>query len=160
MQKDDYLDNETFYSEGSFQVTNKAKGFLATTAFWGKIVSIAGFILTAIIVLAAMGMLFMGSAFSQFSEQMGDLGGLGAFGGVGIAFVYILGALFYFFPSLYLFNFSQKTQAAIRNSDSLELENAFENLKSLYKFIGIWTVIILGIYGIIIVFALIAGAVA
>ena len=123
MQKDDFLDKDSFYSEGGFQVTNRAKNFLATAAFWGKIVSIVGFIFTAFAVLAGIVMLFMGSAFSQFGSQMGAFEALG---GVGIAFIYILLALSYFFPSLYLFNFSQKTQASIRSSDSLELEEAFK----------------------------------
>lgn len=157
MQKDDFLDKDSFYSEGEFQVSNRAKSFLATAAFWGKIVSIVGFVLTAIMVLAGIGMLFMGTAFSQFSDQMGAMG---AFGGAGFAFIYITGALFYFFPSLYLFNFSQKTQTAIRNSDSLELEEGFKNLKSLFKFMGILTIIFIAIYALAFVIALIAGAVA
>lgn len=157
MQNDEFLDRDSFYSEGGFQVTNRAKGFLATAAFWGKIVSIVGFILTAIMVLFGVGMLFMGSAFSQFSDQMGAFGALG---GLGFAFIYITGALFYFFPSLYLFNFSQKTQAAIRSSDSLYLEEGFKNLKSLFKFMGVTTVVIIAIYALAFVFALIAGAIA
>jgi hypothetical protein len=155
MQKDNFLDKDSFYSEGGFQVTNRAKNFLATAAFWGKIVSIVSFVFTAFSVLGGIAMLFMGSTLSQFDSQMGALGVLG---GLGIALIYFLLALFCFFPSLYLFNFSQKTQTAIRSSDSLELEEAFKNLKSLFKFMGIITVVVIAIYVLIFIFALIAGA--
>ncbi|AFM05602.1 hypothetical protein Fleli_3272 [Bernardetia litoralis DSM 6794] len=157
MQKDDFLDKDSFYSEGGFQVTNRAKGFLATAAFWGKIVSIVGFVFTAFAVLAGVGIAFMGSSFSQLSSQMGAFGALG---GIGIGLIYILLALVYFFPSLYLFNFSQKTQAAIRNSDNLELEEGFKNLKSIFKFMGVLTIIFIVLYALMFIFALIAGAMA
>ncbi len=69
MQNDEFLDKDSFYSEGGFQVTNRAKGFLATAAFWGKVVSIAGFVSAAFTALGGLVVMFsFGSLFSQFSQ--------------------------------------------------------------------------------------------
>lgn len=157
MQKDDFLDKDSFYSEGGFQVTNRAKNFLATAASWGKFLAIMGFIGTAIMVLAGIVMIFVGAAASGFSG-LNQNPVFGALGGVGIGFIYLILALVYFFPSLYLFNFSSKTKASIRNSESLELEEGFKNLKSLFMFMGISTIVMIALYFLIIIFALIAGA--
>ncbi|WP_375561775.1 hypothetical protein ACE193_04270 [Bernardetia sp. OM2101] len=155
MQNDDFLDKDSFYSEGGFQITNRAKGFLATTAFWGKVVAIVGFISSVLMLLAGIVLAFSGSLLSQFGA---GFDALGAAGGILIAFVYVIGALFYFVPSLYLFHFSNKTQAAIRSSDSLVLEKAFENLKSLYKFMGITVFVIIGFYILFFIIGLFGSA--
>lgn len=154
MQKDDFLDKDSFYSEGGFQVTNRAKNFLATAATWGKFLAIMGFIGTAIMVLVGIAMMFVGSAFSGLGQNPV----MGALGGVGFGFIYIILSLIYFFPSLFLFQFSSKTKASIRNSDSLELEEGLKNLKSLFLFLGISTIVMLVFYFLIILFAMIAGA--
>lgn len=154
MQKDDFLDKDSFYSQTGFEVTSRAKDFLITAAFWGKILSIIGFVFTAFMVLVGIVMLFMGSIFSQVGGKMGDLG---AWGGIGVSILYLLFSLVYFFPSLYLFNFSKKTQLAIHNSDSLELEESFKNLKFLFMFLGISIIAIVALYFVIVIFAVVIG---
>ena len=154
MQNDDFLDKDSFYSEGGFQITNRAKSFLATAASWGKFLAIMGFIGTAFMVLAGLGMMFMGSFISGISQNPA----FGALGGVGFGAMYILLALFYFFPSLFLFNFSSKTKAAIRNSDNSTLEEAFKNLKSVFMFIGIATIVFIAIYIIVLLGIMLVGA--
>jgi len=47
---------------------------------------------------------------------------------------------------LYLYKFSIYSRNAIKNNDSNEIVNALKNLKSHFKFIGIFTLIFLSIY--------------
>ncbi|MEJ7673426.1 MAG: DUF5362 family protein [Chitinophagaceae bacterium] len=67
--------------------------------------------------------------------------------------VYVVFAVILFFPCLYLFKFSNKMQEAVRTSSQESVDNAFINLKSMFKFYGIFTIIILVVYAL----AFIAG---
>ncbi len=154
MQKNDFLDKDSFYSEGEFQVTNRAKNFLATAASWGKFLAIMGFIGTGIMVIAAFGLMLMGSTIPSLASNPA----FGGLGGIGVGLLYLVLAVVYVFPSLFLFKFSSKIKSSIRNSDSLEMEDGFKNLKSLFMFMGIMTIIIMVIYFLIFVVAIIAGA--
>ena len=128
MQKDDFLDKDSFYSETGFQVTNRAKSFLATAASWSKFLAIMGFIGTAIMILGSIAIMLVGSSFGGMMDQNPVFG---AVGGLGIGFMYLVLALIYLFPSIFLLKFSSKTKESIRNSDSLSLEDGFKNLKYL-----------------------------
>jgi len=72
--------------------------------------------------------------------------------------MYVLIGLLYFFPVYYLFKFSSKVRTALMTKNTQELETAFENLKSHYKFIGILMIITLSIYVLFGGGALLAGA--
>ena len=81
---------------------------------------------------------------------------LGFNGGV-LGFVYVILALVYFFPILYLFRFAKKMKDSLRTNDNSELTAAFSNLKSHYKFVGIFTIVILSLYLLIFIIAIFAG---
>ncbi len=130
--------------------------YLAEAAKWGKFLSILGFIFCALIVLVALlAGTFMSTLLSQFESQ--GMAGLGSISGTVIIIYYLLIAVLYFFPCLFLFNFSSKMQTAIRNNDQIYLNNSFKNLKSLFKFWGILTVIFLCIFAVGIIFAIVVG---
>jgi predicted RND superfamily exporter protein len=80
--------------------------------------------------------------------------GFGAVLGV----VYILLAVLYFFPCLYLLRFSNHMKVALATEDQTRLTTAFENLKSVFKFIGVLTIVILGIYVLAFLFGGLAAA--
>lgn len=135
---------------GGSTLNSEIKSYLAETAKWGYFLSIVGFIGIGFMVLAG---LFMGSF-------LGSLG-MGAMGMVNPAIftvMYLVLAALYFFPVLYLFKFSTKMKVALRSDNEAELTTSFQNLKSLYKFMGILTAIILGLYALIFVFGMISGA--
>jgi hypothetical protein len=52
----------------------------------------------------------------------------------------------YIFPLYYLYQFSVKLKKAVTSKDDEVLANAFEMLKSHYKFVGVFTIIMLSIY--------------
>lgn len=128
-------------------------GFLKETSTWTYFLSILGFI--------DIGLMILGGLF--FSLALNLMPGGNPYAGLGVdmsyfGMIYVVIALFYFFPVLYLFNFSRKMKSALSSNNNDELTAAFSNLKSHYKFIGIFTIVIISIYVLIFVFAMIAGA--
>jgi hypothetical protein len=66
--------------------------------------------------------------------------------GIVMTVVYILIITIYIFPLYYLYQFSLKLKKALLSKDEKILADAFEMLKSHYKFIGVFTIIMLSIY--------------
>jgi len=134
-----------------------SSAYLSESAKWAKFLAILGFIVCGLIVLASF---FAGSVLSAAFSRYGTEGG-SAISGVGGAFVtilYILIALLYFFPCLYLFRFATKMQLAIRNNDQEQLNNSFKNLKSWFRYIGILTIILMSLYALALIFIVIGAA--
>ena len=150
------MDQEQNYQQNLI-ITPVIKSALLETAKWTKFLAILGFIAVGILVLIGIfyGTIisFIGST-STFS-QASSLGSF-AFGGF-FTIIYILIALLYFFPAKYLYNFSVKLKNAIHSSNQSMLSDAFFNLKSHYKYIGILMIILLAFYAVIFIFMLIAG---
>ena len=135
-------------------ISNTAINDLSETGKWTKFLSIIGFIFSGLIVI--MG-LFAGSIMSLIPNGQID----NMFNGMGIIIggMYILIGLLYFFPSWYLFKFSQKIKKALstQNNNDLNLNAAFKNQKSFYKFWGTYMIITIGIYVLLILIALIVS---
>src|SRR5687768_13598691 len=130
------------------RIDHQNTALLAETARWGKFLSIVGFIMCAFLVIAA---LFAGSL---IAGTMAGVEGMGAIGGGAITFIYLLFALLWFMPCLYLYNFSSKMQIALRSNDQRQMTTAFSNLKSCLKFMGIFTIIMLCLYALGIIIAI------
>jgi hypothetical protein len=129
--------------------------YLTEAAKWAKFLSIVGFIICGLMLL--VGLLF--TTFSSvFTRQIdADLGSIGSLeSGFLMAWFFII-ALFYFFPTLYLFNFASKMQTALKTNDQETLNNSFKNLKSCFKFFGITLIIVLCLYAVTIIFTIVAG---
>ena len=148
------IDSSNFSStpgETGLSITSVAASYLQETGKWATFLSIIGFILCGLIVIIG---LFAGTIFSQF----GPYQDMPSRFGVMMTVMYVALGLIYFIPTLYLYRFAQKLKSAISFKDRQELVLAFENQKSLFKFWGIFTIIILGLYALIFVFAFIAGS--
>ena len=141
----------------ALQVDNGNIPYLAEAAKWAKFLAILGFIVCALIILVA---LFAGTFISTMFTQLEPQSSITSapISGTVVIIYYVLIALLYFFPCLYLFNFASKMQAAIRNNDQVYLNNSFKNLKSWFKFCGILAVIGLCIIAIGIIFAIVFAA--
>jgi hypothetical protein len=127
------------------------KSHLYETARWGKFLAIIGFICCAFIVLG--GIVFV-SSLGTFQRTYGmNEGGvaLSAFG-PGIVILYICIAILYFFPCLFLLRFSNKMKSALVADNQAELTGSFQNLKVLFRYVGILTIIVLSIYILVILF--------
>lgn len=63
-----------------------------------------------------------------------------------MSIVYLLVAGFYLVPINFLYKFSTNMKNALRKNNQSSLTNAFEYLKSHYKFNGILTLILISFY--------------
>jgi hypothetical protein len=119
-------------------IDTTAQSYLFETAKWGNFLAIVGFILSGLLAVIA---LFAGTIFSYFSA-MNSSGG--SFIGAGfITVLYLLIAAFNFYVALLVYRFSKKMKIALGSNDQVSLNESFLNLKRLYKFLGIITIIYL-----------------
>ncbi|MCO6498493.1 MAG: hypothetical protein J5I50_12620 [Chitinophagaceae bacterium] len=135
------------------EISPSIEGYLAETAKWGKFLAIVGFVLTGIFIILA----FTFTAF--LSSTMRDVYGadlVGPLGSGGMMINFFIMAAVIFFPSMFLLRFANRMKEAINDVNQGALENSFENLKSLFKFYGIITLIVLGIYALAFVFIFLA----
>ncbi len=132
-------------------LSTTAKAFLKESAGWTKFISIVGFVFLGLLVIVA---LFAGS----FIGAAMQASGMAALGGAFITILYLAMAVLYFFPIYYLFQFSSKMKAALQTQSSELLEQAFGNLKSHYKFMGILLIIVLALYAVALIFGGLAAA--
>jgi len=128
-----------------------SKSFLAETARWGKFLAIIGFIFCGIIIIAGI---IVASNTSEISKAFNRYGDESPFKSLGMALavIYILGALIYFFPCLFLLRFSNHMKTALATDDQVNLNTSFRNLKSLFKFVGICTIIFISFYILLAIF--------
>ena len=128
-------------------------GFLKETSTWSYFLSIIGFIGIGLMVLVGV----------FFSVTLDNIPENKPYDTLGIdmtyfGLIYVVLGLIYFFPMLYLFNFSRKMKSALSSNSNEALTAAFSNLKSHYKFLGIITIVIMSMYVLILVIAMIAGS--
>ncbi len=137
-------------SGGELKVTDTSVRMLLEAGKWAKFLSIVGFVMIGLLVVAALFMIVAGS-----SMPLG-LGRSGAI--VGVA--YLLSAVLYFFPTYFLFQFAVKIKSGFGTNSQSEMDLALTNLKSMFKFVGILTIVVLAIYLLVFLFAFIAVAAA
>lgn len=136
------MENQTENLSGSMErerlltISDNSTNYLIEIGKWGKFLSILGFIFVGILVI---GGLFAGAILSNIGTDLPLPGFI-------IGLIYIFIGLIYIFPVLYLYRFSTKLKISISNIDSIALETALQNLKSHYKFIGVFTIVIIVLY--------------
>ena len=135
------------------KLTSKAKHFLRETAKWCFFLSILGFIGIGFLIILAV---FSTTIFSTMQQLQPELYPNGL--GIILTVVYLIFALLYFFPVYYLLQFSNKLKKALQTKSDDVLEKAFEMLKSHYKFIGVFAIITLSLY-VLLILAAITGAI-
>lgn len=151
------MEEITFQENEKMYLSQEAQGFLKETAKWAYFMSILGFVGIGFMVLLA---LFIGTIFSALNNMSG---GMNPMMGIGTGFIsglYLVIALIYFFPVYYLFQFSSKMKKAFKVNDNELINSSFEHLKSHYKFIGIVSLVFVVLYALIILFSVLAAAVA
>ncbi|MDZ4748788.1 MAG: DUF5362 family protein [Saprospiraceae bacterium] len=144
----------------SLQIDSTSSMYLRETSKWAKFLSIVGFIMCGLLVILAF---FIGRIMASLSP-LGDLEGSGTyssssvFGGRMLTILYLIIAVVYLMPCLYLYRFAEKMQLALASTDQTFLTSSFSNLKSLFKFTGILMIIMLCLYGLGILIALFSFA--
>lgn len=124
-------------------VTEDMRSYIYEIAKWARFLSIIGFILSAFLIIGSFG---IGAAISANPSMLAQLGPLAGAGGIGITIFYLILALIYFYPSILLFRFSNKGKQGVLFGDQASLDDAMMNMKSLFKFWGIFTIVIMICY--------------
>ncbi|HLN95764.1 MAG TPA: DUF5362 family protein [Flavobacterium sp.] len=143
------MENSSF-DNFDVQLNEAGRSFLRATGKWAMFLSIIGFIFMGFMILGAMAMFTVGS----FASGAAPFGGMG---GALIGTIYLVVAVLYFFPIYYLFQFSSRIKRAFEENDSVVLNDALGSLKSHYKFIGIFTIVFIALYIVLIFIAVAAG---
>lgn len=148
------MEETSVFEKFELHLDESAKDFLRETAKWAYFLSILGYIGIGLIVIIAV---FAGAIFSTLGSTVPGMGSMGGSLGLMMGVVYFVIAAIYFFPVYYLNKFAVNAKRAFRENDSEALTNSFEYLKSHYKFIGIFTLSIMILYGLILVFAVLGA---
>jgi hypothetical protein len=134
-------------SSNELILTQTAQFYLTQISKWTKFLSILGFIGCGLMVLLGLAFSTMIGTFTTYQNNK-------AVSELFVSpwvFFYILIAIFYFFASLYLYQFGEKVKTGIVFQDPLQVESGFSKLKSLFKMIGITTIVFITIYVVAIV---------
>ena len=142
-----------------FGIDQSSRAHLYEAAKWAKFLAIVGFVMCGLIVVVAI---FAGSIFAFFFKSYNEdypssaalTGGMGAF----VAIFYIGMAILFFLPYLFLFRFATRMKTALNTNDQLTLNTSFQNLKIMFRYVGILTIVILSFYALIILIAIATAA--
>jgi hypothetical protein len=121
----------------SLKLTENSLIFMTEIVKWAKFLAICSFVGLGMMVLFGAGMIIL-----QF-EGLGK--GMQV---VVMGIFYILMAVLYFFPAIYLYRFATACGEAIKKLNDDIFEEGIENLKSLFRFTGILMIIMLSLYAV------------
>ena len=137
-------------------VTEEMRSHFYEMAKWAKFLGIVGFIMTGLIVMSAF---TMGATLSALSDNpLTANNPLLGLGGGAVTVIFILYAFLIFYPSLLLYQYSSNAKTGVLYGEQFNLTSAVGKLKSLFKFWGIVTIIIIAIYALIFMAAVIGVA--
>lgn len=136
--------------ENPLIIDDMAKEFLKITVKWTQFLAVLGFIASGIAFVACILMFFV-MLFVFNTQNLSDEA-YNALGNMPRGFVlciYLLGAIvyaIYFIPITYLYKFSVRIKTALFQNNNLLLTDGFRYLKSHFRFVGIFTIIMIALY--------------
>ena len=137
---------ETNLEIRKIEIENETLKVLNTARKWAMFLAIIGFIfLGLIIVIGLIAGTFL-TAFNSGEKSLGIPESL-------MFIPFLLVALLYFFPVLFLFRFSKHTSHAILTLDKMEFHKAMKNLKSYFAYIGIMIIVVFSFYIVVLIVA-------
>ena len=125
---------------------------------WTQFLSILGFMAVGLLLFLGVIMLVVSFFRSPFQyDQLGMMGPL-------MWIFYLLFALIYFFPVLYMYQFSRYAKQSLMQigsggSSSELMAYAIIYLKKHFRYVGIFTIVILAVYLVVIIGVIIAFAI-
>lgn len=138
-------------------IDNISKSHLSEAAKWARFLAICGFVFLGLMVIYGIAMSFvisnMAGAMSQYNSTY-SANSLKNIMGIGMIVFYIVCAVIAFFPYYFLLRFANKMKAALVSNDQDSLNGSFQNLKILYRYMGILMIISL----VFIIFAILSIA--
>ena len=135
----------------SMEIDEPIKTNFLEMARWTKFLAVLGFVFLGLMLtlgLVAMAAVAMASSIA---------GPFAALGGVGIFVLYCLFAALEFYPIYALFKYSVCVKKALLTYNKDEFYMAISWLKNMFRYMGIMAIIFLSLYGVVIVFAMLAA---
>lgn len=147
MENSDLLSND-------LQVSHPVQSYLLETAKWAKFLSILGFIGCGVMIIFAFIfpaiMSLVPTPAGPGVQAMSTMKGL-------FTVIYLVLAILFFFPCLFLYRFSIKVPSSLRVINQEQFEESLMNLKSTFKFYGIVCIVILSFYALAIIVGIIGA---
>ncbi|MHB9141872.1 MAG: hypothetical protein ACYC25_08365, partial [Paludibacter sp.] len=140
------MTNAGIEMETKLSITAEGGNYLKVASGWATFLAVLGFIGTGFIVLAALLIMVM----SPFIGSLSKFGGTFGFPMILMGVVYLLLGVVYFFPAYYLYNFANKIKIALINNNQKTLDESLKNLKKMFKYIGIMSIVLISLYLIMI----------
>ena len=103
--------------------------------YWSKLFGVMAYIAGVLMLLVGIGIMFSGVELVP---------GVGGFMGI----FYILLSALYFYPGKLLLDFSKITRQALDSNDNEKFAEGFIPMGQLFKFWGVITIIMLGVYAL------------
>ena len=138
-----------------FGIDQSSRAHLAEAAKWAKFLAIVGFVMCGLIIVLSF---FIGALFSTSMSRYGDSAAFGNGFGIIMTIVYLSFGVLYFFPCLFLFRFANNMIVALNSNEQITLNRSFQNLKIMFRYVGILTIIVLALYIIVFVFGILGAA--
>jgi len=138
-----------------FGIDQSSRAHLAEAAKWAKFLAIVGFVMCGLIIVLSF---FIGALFSTSMSRYGDSAAFGSGFGIIMTIVYLSFGVLYFFPCLFLFRFANNMIVALNSNEQITLNRSFQNLKIMFRYVGILTIIVLALYIITFVFGILGAA--
>lgn len=129
----DALDQHIELDSDKLKINNSIKENLLTAAKWARFLAVIGFVFTGFMGIASLVLLVTAMA-----------SGIGAL--MLMAVVYIGLTAVMIFPALYLIRFAGSTEKGLNGNKQGEFDYGIQNLKSLFKFTGIYTIVVIVLY--------------
>ncbi|WP_298714777.1 hypothetical protein, partial [Chitinophaga sp.] len=125
-------------------IDDESASYLRESAKWGRFLSIFGFICLGFYVLVT---LFLALVTSSASREMEAAyygsNPMTAFYTSGIGMVFMLAYMaLLFIPLMYMYRFATRMKTALAGNDQITLTSALGSLKSMFKFWGIFTIVV------------------
>ena len=137
--------------------------YLKGASPWLRFIGVMGFVGAGLTVLSGLSSFLFVPLMKQTWDE---IPGIGSFSGVlgvvlsGTMAVFCIGGgVLMFFPSLFIYRFGERIRSYLRTGTDQELEQAFKNNKSFWKFAGIICIIYLSFIPLAIIGAIIAAVV-
>ena len=156
------MEQETTQNEFSeLHITEEARQYLKTTSSWTTFYAIICFISVGIMILCGVFMLVFGGVMSSAGAyNYAGVYGYDPFSGIyavmGVIYLIFGGVMI--FPALYLYRFSDKVSKALSLNNTEILTRALGNMKSYWKFMGILTIVTIGLCILLIPISFIVAA--
>jgi hypothetical protein len=125
----------------SFELDQDIQAYLKETAKWSKILGILGYV--------GIGFLVLFSFFVKGIFEMLPEANVQKIPSSTLSIIYFILAGVYFFPVNYLFQFGKNMGRSLQIHDQELFKTALKNLKSHYKFVGMFALVIVSLYSVL-----------